>query len=166
MDITIPTLTDPSLAPRRARHVDIRSVRTVQIEIRLNSRRDEFEMSIKALSEYVPNLSSTIVARAVITPADLEQNTVWAAGTFCMANLRSTNSSRSVLCSDGHNTAPLSNRLSCGAGTHPGGGVTGASGANASREIARRKANGTESPVHPRAAGRLRLYGTGLPRSS
>ncbi len=60
------------------------------------------------------------------------------AATLCTATWRSTSSSTSVRCAAGPTTERRSAGLwLCGAGTHPGGGVTGANGRNCAREVIR-----------------------------
>ena len=141
MDITIPTMTDPSLAPKGG-HVMSIHVQYAPYKLKSgdwDSRRDEFgDAVIKALSEYVPNLSSAILARQVITPADLEQKYGLGGGHILHGepSLDQLFTFRPLLGWAQYRT-PIKGLYLCGAGTHPGGGVTGASGANAGREIIR-----------------------------
>jgi phytoene dehydrogenase-like protein len=76
MDITIPSLLDPDLAPVGA-HVMSVYVQYAPYKLNdgnWNSRREEFaDNVIDALSGYAPKLKELIVARRVITPLDLEE---------------------------------------------------------------------------------------------
>ncbi|MGH9902492.1 MAG: phytoene desaturase family protein, partial [Pyrinomonadaceae bacterium] len=76
MDITIPTLSDPSLAPDGA-HVMSVYVQYAPYQLKEGdwaTRREEFgDAVVKALSAYAPNLRELIVHRQVITPLDLER---------------------------------------------------------------------------------------------
>jgi phytoene dehydrogenase-like protein len=139
MDITIPSLTDPLLAPGGG-HVMSIHVQYAPYKLRSgnwNERREEFgDAVIKTLSEYAPNLSKMIVARQVITPADLESRYGLGGGHILHGepSLDQLFTFRPMLGWAQYRT-PIKRLYLCGAGTHPGGGVTGASGANASREI-------------------------------
>jgi phytoene dehydrogenase-like protein len=139
MDITIPSLTDPSLAPGGG-HVMSVHVQYAPYKLRSgdwNGRREEFgDTVIKTLSEYAPNLSKMIVARQVITPVDLESRYGLGGGHILHGepSLDQLFTFRPMLGWAQYRT-PIKGLYLCGAGTHPGGGVTGAPGANASREI-------------------------------
>jgi phytoene dehydrogenase-like protein len=139
MDITIPSLTEPSLAPKGA-HVMSIHVQYAPYKLKSGdwrSRRDEFgDTVVKALSEYSPNLSSLILARDVITPLDLEENYGMWGGHLLHGepSLDQLFTFRPLL-GWAHYRTPIGGLYLCGAGTHPGGGITGAPGANASREI-------------------------------
>jgi phytoene dehydrogenase-like protein len=139
MDITIPSLTDPSLAPGGG-HVMSIHVQYAPYELRSgnwNEQREEFgDAVIKTLSEYAPGLSKMIVARQVITPADLESRYGLGGGHILHGepSLDQLFTFRPMLGWAQYRT-PIKGLYLCGAGTHPGGGVTGAPGANASREI-------------------------------
>src|SRR5262249_44164374 len=76
MDISLPSLTDPSLAPHGAH---VMSVHMQYAPYKLKSgdwtsRRDELAATVvKTLSEYAADIQETIVSRQVLTPVDLEQ---------------------------------------------------------------------------------------------
>jgi phytoene dehydrogenase-like protein len=139
MDITIPSLTDPTLAPGGG-HVMSIHVQYAPYKLRSgdwSERREEFgDAVIKTLSEYAPDLNRTIVARQVITPADLESRYGLGGGHILHGepSLDQLFTFRPMLGWAQYRT-PIKGLYLCGAGTHPGGGVTGAPGANASREI-------------------------------
>src|SRR5262249_54995713 len=76
MDISIPSLSDASLAPKGA-HIMSIYVQYAPYQLSSgdwNSRRNEFaDAVISSLAEYTPEIRRLIVARQVITPLDLEQ---------------------------------------------------------------------------------------------
>jgi phytoene dehydrogenase-like protein len=139
MDITIPSLLDPALAPAGAQ---VMSVYIQYAPYKLkegdwNSRREEFaDNVIDVLSSYAPNLKELIVARQVITPLDLEE-------TYGMNGGHIHHGEQSLdqfftfrpLIGWAQYRTPIKGLYLCGAGTHPGGGITGGPGANAAREI-------------------------------
>jgi len=102
-----------------------------------NSRREELgDAVIDALSDYAPNLKELIVGRQVITPLDLENKYGLSGGHIHHGemSLDQLFAFRPLIGWARYRT-PIENLYLCGAGTHPGGGVTGAPGLNASREI-------------------------------
>ena len=141
MDITIPTLLDPALAPAGAQ---VMSVYVQYAPYKLkdgdwDSRREGFaDKVVDVLSTYAPNLKELIVARQVITPLDLEETYGMAGGHIHHGeqSLDQFFTFRPLLGWAQYRT-PIKGLYLCGAGTHPGGGVTGGSGANAAREIIR-----------------------------
>jgi phytoene dehydrogenase-like protein len=139
LDITIPSLTDSSLAPAGAHVISIH-VQYAPFKLKQgdwNARRQEFGDSVvKALSEYAPDLKQKIVAQQVITPLDLEQVYALTGGHLFHGEqaLDQFFTFRPVIGWAQYRT-PIKGLYLCGAGTHPGGGVTGGPGANASREI-------------------------------
>jgi len=141
MDITIPSLADPSLAPKGA-HVMSIHVQYAPYELKdggWNSRREEFgDAVVRALSSYAPNLGDLIVHRQIITPLDLEQSYGLSGGHIFHGehSIDQFFAFRPFIGWAQYRT-PIKRLYLCGAGTHPGGGLTGAPGANASREIIR-----------------------------
>lgn len=139
LDITIPTLTDSSLAPAGAHLLSIHA-QFAPYKLKdgdWNSRREELGNAIvNTLSDYAPNLKELIVARQVFTPLDLET-------TFGLNGGHIHHGEMSIdqlfafrpLIGWARYRTPIKGLYLCGAGTHPGGGVTGAPGMNASREI-------------------------------
>jgi len=139
MDITIPSLTDPSLAPPGA-HVMSVHVQFAPYNLKTgdwNSRREKFGDSvINCLTESAPNLKELIVGRQIITPLDLEQ-TYGLSGGHIMHGEQTIDQFFAFrpLIGWAQYRTPINGLYLCGAGTHPGGGVTGGPGANAAREI-------------------------------
>jgi phytoene dehydrogenase-like protein len=139
MDITIPSLTDSSLAPAGG-HVMSIHVQFTPYNLKTgdwNSRREEFgDTVVKCLSEYAPKLEEVIVGRQVVTPLDLEQ-TYGLSGGHIMHGEQTLDQFFAFrpLIGWAQYRTPISGLYLCGAGTHPGGGITGGPGANAAREI-------------------------------
>jgi phytoene dehydrogenase-like protein len=138
LDITIPSLLDPGLAPAGA-HVMSVYVQYAPYQLKhgdWHSRRDEFaDNAIKVLSDYAPNLKELIVARQVITPLDLEE-TYGMSGGHIHHGEQSLDQSFTFrpLIGWAQYRTPIKGLYLCGAGTHPGGGISGGPGANAARE--------------------------------
>ena len=139
MEATIPTLSDPSLAPKGA-HVMAIHAQFAPYKLKngdWDSRREELGDAIAdALSEYVPNLKELILARQVITPLDLERVYGLSGGHIHHGemSLDQLFAFRPLIGWARYRT-PIDGLYLCGAGTHPGGGLTGACGLNASREV-------------------------------
>src|SRR5262249_43903613 len=138
-EITIPSLVDSSLTPTGAHvmSVYVQYAPYKLAECAWNSRRDEFgDAVVKALTDYMPNLSELIVARQVLTPLDLETEYGLSGGHIHHGeqSLDQFFMFRPVIGWAQYRT-PIEGLFLCGAGTHPGGGITGAPGVNASREI-------------------------------
>ena len=104
-----------------------------------NTRREEFgDVVVDLISRYAPNIKDLIVKRQVITPLDLE-NTYGLSGGHIHhgeQTLDQVFTFRPLIGWAQYRT-PIKGLYLCGAGTHPGGGLTGMPGANAAREIAR-----------------------------
>ena len=101
-------------------------------------RRDLGETVVKTLAEYAPNLPSLVEHMQVITPHDLETVYGFTGGHIFHGELALDQlfTMRPVLDWARYKT-PIRGLYLCGSGTHPGNGLTGASGANAAREIIR-----------------------------
>jgi phytoene dehydrogenase-like protein len=139
LDITIPSLIDPTLAPPGA-HVMSIHVQYAPYKLKTgdwNSRREEFaDKAIDVLAGYAPNLKEMIVARQIITPLDLEETYGLSGGHIHHGeqSLDQFFTFRPIIGWAQYRT-PIKGLYLCGAGTHPGGGVTGGPGANAAREM-------------------------------
>ena len=103
------------------------------------TRRQEFaNVVIDRISNYAPNLRDLILETEIITPLDLEQTYGLSGGHIHHGEqtLDQFFTFRPLIGWAQYRT-PVNRLYLCGAGTHPGGGVTGLPGANAAREIAR-----------------------------
>jgi phytoene dehydrogenase-like protein len=141
LDVTIPTLGDPSLAPT-GRHVMSIYVQYTPRTLRDGTwaaRKDEVaELALRTLDAYAPGIASRVLARQVLTPEDIEREYGIEGGHphHGEPGLDQLFVARPLL-GFARYRAPIASLYLCGAGAHPGGGVTGAPGANAAREIAR-----------------------------
>jgi phytoene dehydrogenase-like protein len=139
MDVTIPSLTDQTLAPHGA-HVMSIHAQFAPYHLKggdWQSRREELgDRVVDTLSEYAPDLKELIVGRQVITPLDLEETYGLSGGHIHHGEMAVDQlfAFRPLIGWARYRT-PIEGLYLCGAGTHPGGGVTGMPGANASREI-------------------------------
>jgi phytoene dehydrogenase-like protein len=139
LDVTIPTLNDSALAPD-GKHVASVYAQFAPYDLKdgdWGSRADEFTAAIiRTLSAYAPGLEDSIIGAQLITPRDLETVYGLAGGhpLHGEMSLDQFYTFRPVIGWAQYRT-PIKNLYLCGAGTHPGGGVTGAPGANAAREI-------------------------------
>jgi phytoene dehydrogenase-like protein len=139
LQAVLPSLADPSMAPP-GRHV--MSVTMQYAPYRLDegtwSERKESltDAIIETLSTYAPNLPNVILHRKIITPQDYDSIYGQPEGSFHHGelNLDQLYFMRPVAGWARYET-PITGLFLCGSGTHPGGGVSGACGYNASRQI-------------------------------
>jgi len=141
LDVTIPTLLDPSLAPD-GKHVLSAYVQFAPFKLRegnWDTRRELLARTVvNTLAAYAPNLPNLVEGVQVITPQDLETSYGFTGGHIFHGELALDQifTMRPVLDWARYKT-PVRGLYLCGSGTHPGNGLTGASGANAAREIIR-----------------------------
>ena len=139
MDIVIPSMLDPSMAPP-GKHVMSIFVQYAPYHVNggwTDERREALgDTVVETLSQYAPNLKSAILHRQVITPADIERIVGLAEGNIFQGelSLQQMFFLRPVPAWAKYRT-PLAGLYQCGAGTHPGGGVMGAPGRNAALQI-------------------------------
>lgn len=139
LEVTIPTLTDPWLAPE-GQHVMSVIAQWTPYRLREGDWRVERErladLVVKTLEVYAPGLGDLVTARQVISPVDLEEDYGLTEGGVLHAEpgLDQFFAWRPLL---GHARYRfgIDGLYLCGSGAHPGGGVTGGPGANAAREI-------------------------------
>jgi phytoene dehydrogenase-like protein len=93
---------------------------------------------IETVDRVAPNFKASVVGRRALSPLDLEREFGLVGGDIFHGALALDQlfSARPVL-GHGNYRTPVSGLYLCGAGAHPGGGVTGAPGHNAAREILR-----------------------------
>ncbi|OGA38885.1 MAG: amine oxidase [Betaproteobacteria bacterium RIFCSPLOWO2_12_FULL_62_13] len=141
LDIVIPSMIDPSMAPP-GKHVMSIFVQYAPYHVNggwTNARREAFgDAVIDTLAEYAPNIKSAILHRQVITPADIEHIVGLSEGNIFQGELTLQQMFflRPVPAWAQYKT-PIRGLYQCGSGTHPGGGVMGASGRNAALVILR-----------------------------
>ena len=101
-------------------------------------REPAADMVIDTVTRYAPNFKDAVLGRKILSPLDLERDYGLTGGDIFHGALTLDQiwSARPVL---GHADyrAPIAKLYLCGAGTHPGGGVSGLPGHNAAREIVR-----------------------------
>jgi phytoene dehydrogenase-like protein len=139
LDVTIPTLLDPALAPE-GKHVLSAYVQFAPYKLKAGSwdaYRTQFGHAVvETLAVHAPNFPGLIESMQVITPRDLETIYGFSGGHVFHGELALDQlfTMRPVLDWARYKT-PIRGLFLCGSGTHPGNGLTGASGANAAREI-------------------------------
>ncbi len=141
LEVTIPTLTDPSLAPE-GKHVMSIYMQYAPYKLKNSSWQDEAQRFalgdtvVKTLAHYAPDLPDKILHHQIITPLDLEETYGLTGGHIFHGELALDQifTMRPMLDWARYRT-PIENLYLCGSGTHPGTGLTGGSGANAAREI-------------------------------
>ena len=141
IEFTIPSLTDPTLAPPGA-HVLSAYAQFAPYQLRdgdWDTSRDALgDTIVKTLIQYAPDLGSLIVERQTITPLDLERGWGLTGGHIFHGELSLDQFfTMRPLLGFGQYRTPLKGLFLCGSGSHPGTGLTGGSGMNAAREIAR-----------------------------
>jgi phytoene dehydrogenase-like protein len=139
LEATIPTLSDPTLAPEGT-HVMSVVVQWTPYALREGDWDAEREglgdLVLKTLEQYAPGLADLVIARQVITPLDLERDHGLAEGGALHGEPGLENFfAWRPLFGHARYRMPLRGLYLCGSGAHPGGGVTGGPGANAAREI-------------------------------
>jgi phytoene dehydrogenase-like protein len=139
IDVIVPSLIDDSLAPA-GRHVMTCFVQYLPYTLAQGdwaSARGPLEQRLLAqLSRWVPEVATARVASRLYTPADLEAVLGITEGNIFHGDLRPDQLWFMRPVPDyARYASPLRALYLCGAGTHPGGGVTGAPGFNAARKI-------------------------------
>ena len=143
LELTMPTMYDPSLAPA-GRHIMGIFLQYAPYTLRQGTwdeLREPFgDRVISLIEEYAPGFRSLVLERQVLTPLDLERRFGITGGNifhgemsldqmFCLRPVAGWARYRT----------PVRGLWLCGSGAHPGGGVMGAPGYNAAREILRRR---------------------------
>lgn len=139
IEITFPSFRDESLAPT-GKHVLSAVVQYAPYALKggwNDAAKDAFlATALKTLGKYMPDIEQRITASELLTPADIENEFHITGGHWHHAELtldqflfvRPVSSAAQY-------RMPLDGLYLCGAGTHPGGGVSGAAGRNAARAI-------------------------------
>ena len=143
IELTFPSLRDSSLAPT-GKHVLSAIVQYAPYNLKggwTDDAREKFTQStIAKISEYAPDLSERIVATELLTPVDIEKEFRitgghWHHGELALDQFLFVR----PVASAAQYAMPVEGLYLCGAGTHPGGGVSGAAGRNAARAILKRE---------------------------
>ncbi len=141
VDCVIATNADPSLAPA-GKHVMTCFVQYVPYKLRQGNWDENRELLgdrvVKKVAEYAPNVPGAIIARQVLTPLDLERTYGLTEGNIFHGDLTLEQLffNRPVAGWSQYRT-PIGGLYLCGAGAHPGGGVTGAPGHNSAHQVLR-----------------------------
>ncbi len=142
VEMLIPSTLDDSLAPP-GRHVASLFCQHVAPTLSDGRSWDDHreavaDLMIATVDGYAPGFKASVLGRQVMSPLDLERTFGLIGGDIFHGKLELDQlfSARPVL-GHGNHRAPVPGLYMCGAGTHPGGGVTGAPGHNAAREILR-----------------------------
>ena len=142
IEMLIPSTLDDTLAPT-GRHVASLFCQHVAPELPDGRSWDEAretvaDLMIDTVDSYAPGFKASVIARQILSPLDLEREFGLIGGDIFHGRLSLDQlySARPVL---GHADyrSPVRGLYMCGASTHPGGGVTGAPGHNAAREMIR-----------------------------
>jgi phytoene dehydrogenase-like protein len=146
VEMLIPSTLDDSLAPP-GRHVASLFCQHVAPELPENfpggsswddHKENVADLMIETVNSFAPNFKASVLGRQALSPLDLEQKFGLLGGDIFHGalSLDQIFSARPAL---GHADyrAPIPGLYMCGSGTHPGGGVTGAPGHNAAREVLR-----------------------------
>jgi len=142
VEILIPSTLDDSLAPPGA-HVASLFCQQFAPELSdgrswADARDEAADLVIDTVDALAPGFRTSVLGRLALSPADLQERFGLMGGDIFHGamGLDQLWSARPVL---GHAAyaGPIRNLWMCGSGTHPGGGVTGAPGHNAARELLR-----------------------------
>lgn len=140
VEMLIPSVLDDSLAPAGAH---VASLFCQQFSPQLpdgaswdDHREAAADQVIATVNRYAPNFRASVLARQILSPLDLERDFGLVGGDIFHGalSLNQLFSARPMLGHADYRT-PVPGLYQCGAGTHPGGGVTGAPGHNAAREV-------------------------------
>ncbi|HTS57374.1 MAG TPA: NAD(P)/FAD-dependent oxidoreductase [Terriglobales bacterium] len=140
VDMVIPTLTDPSVAPP-GKHILSCFVQYAPYKLRPGLNWDEQREAfgnnvINTIAEYAPNIKDIILHKQVLTPLDLEREWGLSEGNIFQGEL-SLEQLFFLRPVPGYAQfrTPIRNLYLCGSATHPGGGIMGAPGRLAALEI-------------------------------
>jgi len=141
IEVCFPTVHDPSLAPpgHHIVTIDVNSQPYTLAEGDWDDIKDKVaDAAIERLAGVMPDLPDLIVHRQVLSPLDLERLFGMTGGHALHGDMSFDQlfAFRPVKGWADYRT-PVPNLYLCGAGTHPGGGVTGANGRNCAREVLR-----------------------------
>ncbi len=140
VELLIPSTLDDSLAPP-GQHVASLFCQHVAPQLPNGEswdahRESVADLMIETVNRYAPNFKAAVLGRQIMSPLDLERTFGLIGGDILHGALQLDQmfSARPLL-GHGNYRGPLPGLYMCGSGTHPGGGVTGAPGHNAAREI-------------------------------
>ncbi|HEV3203794.1 MAG TPA: NAD(P)/FAD-dependent oxidoreductase [Gemmataceae bacterium] len=141
LECTIPSVVDPTVAPPGLHLMSI-FIQYAPYKLRegnWDQLKEPFaDRCFDLLNEYAPNFKNSVLQRQVLTPVDLERTFNLTGGNIFQGamSLNQLFFFRPVPGYADYRT-PIRGLYLCGSAAHPGGGVMGAAGANAAREILR-----------------------------
>jgi len=142
IEATIPSVLDDTLAPQ-GKYVMSMFTQYFPYKLApglsLEEEKEKYaDRCFELMNQFAPNFKRSVIARQVLSPVDLEQRFGLTGGNIMQGvmSLSSLSFMRPVPGYADYRT-PVRNLYLCGAATHPGGGVMGACGYNAAREILR-----------------------------
>jgi phytoene dehydrogenase-like protein len=141
LECTMATALDPTLAPP-GKHILSMFVQYAPYHLKgttWDAEKDRFaDRCFDLMNEYAPNFKAAVIDRQVIPPPEMERRWGITGGNIMQGsmNLHSMFSLRPVAGYADYRT-PVRGLYLCGAAAHPGGGVMGACGMNAAREMLR-----------------------------
>lgn len=141
IEMCFPTVHDPGLAPEGSHiaTIDVASQPYQLQDLEWDAIKEtRADAAIAQIATHFPDLPGRILHRQVLTPLDLERRLGMTGGHALHGDMSPDQLlfMRPVRgCADYR--TPVTGLYLCGAGTHPGGGVSGANGRNAAREVLR-----------------------------
>ena len=142
VEMLIPSILDDSLAPQGQHVASLFCQHAAPVLADGRSwddhREEVADLMIATVDSFAPGFKASVLGRRALSPLDLERTFGLIGGDIFHGRLELDPlfSARPVLGHADHR-APVAGLYLCGSGTHPGGGVTGAPGHNAAREILR-----------------------------
>ncbi len=138
IDVQIPTVYDKTIAPE-GKHIVSMWVRFYPVHPEEGTwdalRETVGNQLIDLITEYAPNFRASLIDWLVYTPADMEQRLHITDGNFRHTDHTASQLLAHRLFSRGGHRTPIPGLYMCGAGTHPGGDVSGAPGHNAAQVV-------------------------------
>lgn len=136
VEMLIPSTIDHTLAPKD-QHVASLFCQQFNPDTDWDTHRETAaDLIIETVDKSAPGFKDSVVGRQILSPLDLERTFGLTKGDIMHGNMSLDQmfSARPMM-GYGNYRSPIKGLYLCGAGTHPGGGVTGAPGHNAAREI-------------------------------
>ncbi len=146
MEISLPSVSEPDLAPQ-GKHVLSATVQYAPYNLKQGwtdvSKREFSQRLVQQLESYMPELGSLVEACELVSPVDMQERYGVHGGHWHHGEL-SLDQFMFVRPTYGASqyALPLDGLYLCGAGAHPGGGISGAAGRNCAAEILRREGKG------------------------
>ncbi len=163
IEALIHSVTDPSVA-KAGQHTLTLGVQQLPYDLAEGTWDDHKEKwadgVVDTFCRYAPNIKDHILGRCVLSPLDWETEYNLTGGNIFQASMVGLDQLMDARPSFalGHYRTPITNYYLCGAGTHPGGGVTGAPGHNAAmRVLADLRGLHAERQIRTRAGGKTMI---------